>query len=226
MSYRETSLTEGEIYHVYNRGVEKRIIFENAEDYERFLNNLKILNTEDVVGSIFEFNKNKLDLPEQTEKLVNIIAYSLSPNHYHLILEQLKEGGIAKFMHKVGMGYAKYFNHKYQRVGTLFQGTFKSIHISTNEYLMYIISYVNLNNKIHTKKETDLKYSSWTEYTSDTVTNDKRLCITKIILDQFKDKNDYKKSALELLPELTRQKSEKREIKEKELRFKQIWLEI
>jgi putative transposase len=225
MSYRETTLTEGEIYHIYNRGVEKRIIFEDKEDYDRFLNNLRILNTEDVIGSVFEFNRNGLETPKQEERLVNIIAYSLSPNHYHLILEQIKEGGIAKFIHKVTMGYSKYFNHKHKRVGTLFQGVFKSIHINTNEYLLYLSAYVNLNNKIHSNK-IGLEYSSWREYSSQTELGYKNLCSNDIILSQYKNRADYKKYALELLPELTRQKIEKKELKGKELQFRKFALEI
>ncbi len=226
MSYRETNLIDGEIYHIYNRGVEKRIIFEDKEDYDRFLNSLEIFNTEDIAGGVFEFKRNGLERPKQNEKLVNIIAYSLNANHYHLILEQLKEGGITKFMHKVGMGYSKYFNHKYQRVGTLFQGVFKSIHISTNEYLLYLSTYVNLNNKIHKKNKSNLICSSWGEYSGGAIKDDKYLCTKEIILDQFKNKNEYLKYAEQLLPELIRQKEEKSKLNKDQVKLRQINLEI
>jgi len=225
MSYRETTLNIGEIYHVYNRGVEKRIIFKEKKDYERFTSSLIVFNTEDSTGGLFEFERQKLEKPPQDKKLVNIIAYSLGKNHYHFILEQIKENGIAKFMHKVGMGYSKYFNHKYQRVGTLFQGNFKSIHVSTDEYLFYLSVYINLNNKIHTGKTEDLEYSSWGEYSDNTITDGECLCSNELLLNECKNKNSYKKNALRLLPELIRQKMEKKELKEKEIKFQQITLE-
>lgn len=227
MGYRETKLVEGEIYHVYNRGVEKRIIFEDLEDYERFLGSLEIFNTEDINGGIFEFKRNGIEKPKQEDRLVNIIAYSLNPNHYHLILQQIKKDGVTKFIHKVAMGYSKHFNHKYKRVGTLFQGTFKSIHINTNEYLLYLGIYVNLNNKIHSKNNnSNLGYSSWEEYTAQRTNHNSDICSKDIILGQFKNRGDYTNYALELLPELIRQKSEKKAMEGKWLKFQQIALEI
>ncbi len=82
-------------------------------------------------------------------KLVDFIAYCINPNHYHFILRQLVDGGLSRFMQKFGGGYTQYYNKKNQRSGVLFQGTFKSIHINSNEYLLYLSAYVNLNNKVH-----------------------------------------------------------------------------
>ena len=77
--------------------------------------------------------------------LVSILAFCLMPNHYHLILKQIKEGGIIKFMQKFGTGYTMYFNQKNARTGALFAGTFKSNHIADDRYLKHLISYVHLN---------------------------------------------------------------------------------
>lgn len=80
--------------------------------------------------------------------MVKFIAYCINPNHYHFILQQVSEKGIEKFMQRLGMGYAKYFNNRRKRSGTLFQGKFKARHIDSNEYLLHVSSYVNLNYKL------------------------------------------------------------------------------
>ena len=74
--------------------------------------------------------------------LVEIVAYCLNPNHYHLIVKQISEKGIERFMQKIGTGYTNYFNKRYERSGALFQGKFKSIHIDSNEYLLHLSVYV------------------------------------------------------------------------------------
>jgi len=151
---RKIDFTTHEYYHIYNRGVDGRVIFPVPQDIKRFYQSLIEFNTLLPIGSIYEntFRKDghardMLDPPQ--DRLVNFICYCLNPNHFHLILEQVSERGIEKFMHRLGVGYSKYFNQKYKRVGSLFQGTFKAIHVSSNEYLLHLSAYINLNNKIH-----------------------------------------------------------------------------
>ncbi len=67
------------------------------------------------------------------------------PNHFHLIVKQLVDGGITKFMHKLGTGYTLYFNQKYKRTGSLFEGKFKRIYIDKDEYLIHLSRYIHLN---------------------------------------------------------------------------------
>ena len=81
----------------------------------------------------------------QREILVDIHSFCLMPNHFHLILQQRAEGGITKFMRKLGTGYTMYFNEKYQRIGVLFQGKFKAIPITSDEYLLHLSRYIHLN---------------------------------------------------------------------------------
>jgi putative transposase len=145
---RRVKLEIGEFYHVYNRGVEKRIIFKNSADYKRFLvllyiaNSTKSLHIKDFrsINSIEE-----IYAKDRGEQLVAIGAYCLMPNHFHLLLTPLVESGVSKFMLKLQTGYSMYFNKKNNRVGSLFQGTFKSQHINKNRYLMHIYSYIHLN---------------------------------------------------------------------------------
>lgn len=143
-------------YHIYNRGVEKRDIFLEENDYFRFVHGLyefndylPVLNanrrflesdnrTQDIDGGRTS-NRRKRD------QLVEIVCFCLMPNHFHLILHQLKENGVSQFMKKLGTGYAMYFNKKYKRVGSLFQGRFKSVLIESDEYLVHLSRYIHLN---------------------------------------------------------------------------------
>jgi REP element-mobilizing transposase RayT len=198
---RKIPFTTGEFYHVYNRGVEKRNIFQNKDDLARFFQSIQQFNTRNPIGSIYEnsFRKEKT-LGHEVSKLVNFVCYSTSLNHYHFILEQLADKGVEKFMHRLGNGYTKYFNHKYKRSGVLFQGVFQSKHISSNEYLLHLSVYINLNNRIHGRNCNilsglghEVSKSSWEEYTNDC---EIELCHNKnVILGQFKNKKEYKEFA-------------------------------
>jgi len=184
---RKVELVSGQYYHVYNRGVEKRDIFLDDSDYLRFLKSLKCFNQEDPIFSLFwdDIKKRNLGVGSlKSRKLVDIVAYCLNPNHFHLLLKQVIDGGISEFMRRLGTGYTGYFNHKYQRSGVLFQGRFKSIHISSNSYLLYLSAYINENNFIHgyTENSRNWKYSSYSDYIGE---RQGELCNKDIILDQF-----------------------------------------
>ncbi|MCD5384341.1 MAG: transposase, partial [Candidatus Pacebacteria bacterium] len=150
MSYRKEELSDGEIYHVYNRGVDKRIIFEDKQDFFQFLQMLDLCNVDMTCGGLDKY-KYPFNLERRNNKspLVEIISYCLNQNHYHLMLRQIGKSGVSQFMQKVGTAYAMYFNQKNQRTGSLFQGKFKSIHVGTDEYLKGLSAYINLNNVIH-----------------------------------------------------------------------------
>lgn len=92
---RKHSFTNGEFYHIFNRGVEKRNIFLDKTDFERFLKSIEEFNTIKPIGSLYEnsFLKNKLGSRTTKSRLVNVVCYCLNPNHYHFILEQRSEGG-------------------------------------------------------------------------------------------------------------------------------------
>jgi putative transposase len=145
---RKIKLEIEEFYHVYNRGVEKRLIFKHPSDYKRFLVLLYITNgTKSLHMNNFRSLPSIEDLfqKDHGKPLVAIGAYCLMPNHFHLLLTPLVEGGVSKFMLKLQTGYSMYFNKKNDRVGSLFQGVFKSQHINKNRYLMHIYSYIHLN---------------------------------------------------------------------------------
>ncbi len=144
MSTRNITFSVEEFYHIYNRGVDKRDIFLDDEDRDRFIrllfvcNSFKPLIYKDVRGfSFYEFDKG--------EEMVAIGAYCLMPNHFHILIREIKEGGTVKFMSKLLTSYSSYFNRKYDRTGTLFEGAFKASHLNRDEYLKYIFSYIHLN---------------------------------------------------------------------------------
>src|SRR3989339_312347 len=140
MGLRRTPLVTGEYYHIYNRGVEKREIFSDKEDYSHFLKLLYICNSIKSI-TLREIGKNF----DRENTIVDIGAYCLMPNHFHLLCHEKIENGISLFMKKLLTAYAMYFNKKYERSGVLFQGRFKSEHASTDKYLKYLYAYIHLN---------------------------------------------------------------------------------
>ncbi len=213
---RKTQFAEGEYYHVYNRGVDKRSIFNDHEDIERFFQCMNEFNVIEPIGSLYENSykraqlrgpASKLSDENVSEKLVEFIAYCLNPNHFHFVLKQIVEKGIEKIMQRIGTGHTMFFNNKYKRNGSLFQGRFKAVHIDSNEYLLHVSSYVNLNDHVHQLggPASQLVRSSWREYM------DKRIegvCEKEIILEQFRNIDEYRKFALSSLESTIKRKEE------------------
>jgi putative transposase len=214
---RKTEFANGEYYHIFNRGVDKREIFSCQKDYTRFLEGMREFNREESIGSLFHLNLRRLKLKppggsslshrvaSAGRPLVSIICYCLNPNHYHFILRQEVEYGISKFMHKLAMGYVHYFNKKSDRSGALFQGKFKAVHIASNEKLLLLSVYVNTNHFIHgcsnqdptssSNSRSDLESNFW-PYASLPDYLGKRsgtLCDKVPILGQFKNIPEYAK---------------------------------
>lgn len=157
---RKIKFQIGKIYHILNRGVEKRKIFVTDSDKWRFLQGLYLFNEKNssnhILYNIEKENNGRINfklLKEFIKKngknrnpIIKIMAVCLMPNHYHLLVEELQEGGISFFMHRLGVGYASFFNKKYSRVGPLFQGRFKAIEIKDNLQLKYVLAYINVIN--------------------------------------------------------------------------------
>jgi putative transposase len=147
---RKVQFTNDYLYHVYNRGTEKRTIFTEDADYFRFIHDLYEFNN---VKAVLHLSRKLSDsvligrgsTSTNRERMVEIVAFCLMPNHFHFILRQTKEGGIVKFMQKVGTGYTMYFNQKNKRSGVLFQGRFKAILVDNDEYFLPLLNYIHLN---------------------------------------------------------------------------------
>jgi REP element-mobilizing transposase RayT len=198
----------GKYYHVYNRGTDKRDIILDDEDLKRFMQSLVEFNTIDPIQSIFQQHlKKRLKFSSSTTKkpLVSIIAYCINLNHFHLLITPLVDQGIEKFMQRIG-GYTRFFNEKYNRSGSLFQGRFKSKIIEDNNYLLNLSAYINFNNRDENSNLiSKFSKSSLEEYTQDET---KGLCNKEIVLSNFKSKNDYYKFAKSSWKETLKRKEE------------------
>lgn len=149
------------IIHVLNRGVDKRKIFIDDRDRFRFVHDLFEFNDQNNVLNILPRYKTMDIGRPYIEKrprklLVDLYAFCLMDNHYHLLLSPRVEGGVSKFMKKLNMGYAKYFNEKYKRSGALFQGKYKSVVIEKDAHFIHLPYYIHFN-------PLDFEFSEWRE---------------------------------------------------------------
>jgi REP element-mobilizing transposase RayT len=189
MGLRNSNLVEKEYYHIYNRGNGKNKIFNSEKDYDRFTKLLYVCNSK----KSFTFRDSIVDQKidawdfDRGEPPVEICAWVLMPNHFHLILISHRSdlwgenyNPITEFMRKLSTAYVMYFNKKYNRTGSLFEGKFKSKNIGKENYFNYLFSYIHLNpikltqsdwqeNGIKDKKEaisflTDFPHSSFQDF--------------------------------------------------------------
>jgi len=150
---RKIPIISGEIYHVCNRGVDHRKIFIDEEDYYRFIHDLFEFNDENSVINVNYFFNNKSAQSMDTRRpyigprkiLAEILAFSLMPNHYHLLIKPKTDAGGSELMKKINGGYARYFNNKYQRQGALFQGRYKAVLIENESHFIHIPYYIHAN---------------------------------------------------------------------------------
>jgi len=224
-----------EIYHVLNRGVDKRKIFLDDQDYFRFIHDLFEFNDENRVNTTFyRFHKSNDIASRKIEKrekrprklLVDIHAFTLMPNHYHILLSPRKERGISRFMKKLNMGYAKYFNQKYERKGALFEGRYKFIIVKDDSHFIHLPYYIHLNplDLLSTEwRQREIKsygksinflekyrWSSHLDYLGKK--NFPSVINKKLLLDFFEGEDEYKKSIYGWLKNLDVEKNE--ELKE------------
>jgi len=152
VSVRSVQFRNDYIYHVFNRGVERRPIFISMSDNKRFEMLIDYYRFADIPKSFSHYLN--LSLEERkiycnsfhsSPMIVNILSYCFMPNHFHLILRQCRDGGIQKTLANISNGYAKYFNTKYNRIGPLFQGPFKAVLVETDEQLIHLSRYIHLN---------------------------------------------------------------------------------
>lgn len=201
---RKVILATGELYHLYNRGVEKRPIFTRTRDYERAkemiwyyryrrprlrYSHYKELSPE--AKSVY--------VPTLTAQplKVAVLCYSFMPNHFHFLLRQEEERGITEFFSAFCNSYAKYFNTKYKRVGPLFQGEFKAVRIEDNEQLLHVSRYIHLNPStaflVEPESLSSYPWTSFPEY----VAGSESVCDTTLVLSQFSKAKEYESFVLD-----------------------------
>lgn len=191
MPYRITPLVNDSFYHIYNRGVEKRKIFMEDKDYQRFLQTIYYYQFSGPKPRFSTHKRFKIKDFDKSPKIVEIVCYCLMPNHFHLLLKQLKNNGIQEFLSKITNSYTKYFNTKNKRVGSLMQGQFKAVSVETDEQLVHLSRYIHLNPFVAeiTKDWENFPYSSIREFTRNAIFS---ICVTDTILNFFTSLAKYK----------------------------------
>lgn len=147
MGYRQTEFAVDEWYHCYTRSIDKQVVFKDVDDYNRFLESLYLCNGSRTLlrGALYRPSHEHLLSLKRGEPLVAIGAYCLMPNHFHLLLRQIAEGGISTFMQKMGTSFSMYYNLKYEHVGNVFIKPFRAKHVGQDDYFQRVIQYIHLN---------------------------------------------------------------------------------
>ncbi|MEX2028313.1 MAG: transposase [Candidatus Curtissbacteria bacterium] len=200
---RNIKIAPGEYYHIYNRGVNKQKIFHDKTDCIRFIFLILYFQspvTFPQIGRAVKyfvkhsvFDTNAENIPKIIKsRFVELIMFCLMPNHFHLVLKEVEEGGIARYMQRVLNSYSKYYNAKYQKSGHLFQGPYCAVHIKDDRQLMYLSAYIHKNSRelSEWKNREDLyPWSSYQDYIEENRWGD--LLMSSIVIDRFKDKKEY-----------------------------------
>ena len=211
---RKEKLVPNEYYHIYCRTVLKIPEFSGNENANKLAQNFLLANSTNSSQAFDYLRANQystleraIEIAKEGEKLVDILCYSIKPNHYHLLIKELKENGATDFTRRCNTSIAKYINTKTERKGPLFESNFKSKHIDSNEYLLHLSVYVHLNpldflsgkewrtNQLtdwHTNKNKllDYQWSSLKHFIKEDF-SDPRISGEEIISSQFNNKNEY-----------------------------------
>lgn len=203
MPLRKIPIAAGEIYHVFNRSVARQPIFLTINDFKRAIECIKFYLHGNLPLRFSHFNRLPVEQKDQIIKkiddcpqIIEILSFCLMPNHVHFLLKSLTDNGIIKFMSNFQNSYAKYFNLKTNRNGTLFQPMFKAIRIETDEQLIHTSRYIHLNplTSYIVKSIEDLEGYHWSSYPIYCNANSSPNFITKEpVLSFFKNISDFKK---------------------------------
>lgn len=202
---RKDPLVNGEIYHIFNRGIDKRVTFASHDEYLRAYRTIKYYQLVNLPLKfcsyllLSEEFRQKVDEKSDGKKLITIFAYCLMPNHFHFLMRQEVDGGISKFIGQFLNSYTRYFNTKHKRIGGLFLDQFKNTLISSEGQLLHVSRYIHLNpySSCVVKNLDEMinyKWSSLQEY----LCNKKDgLCSKRIVMDAFNNNiNSYKEFVL------------------------------
>lgn len=199
---RKEILANGEVYHVFNRGVERRPLFTNKREYQRALDslnyyrfgNIPLKFSKYLIRPLLERSKLLEQIQNKNQKRISISSYCLMPNHYHFLVRQEVDNGISRFISDFSNSLSKYFNIKHLRNGPLFQGPFKAVRVETLEQLLHLSRYIHLNpvvsRLIKPNAAFTYPWSSLLEYCGASQLN---ICDKEMILSEFKSVGAYKR---------------------------------
>lgn len=196
MPYRIIPFVNGEYYHIYNRGLEKQNIFTNSRDHSQFIKTLFYYQIQNPKPKFSLYRQSKTYPIDPSKKIVDVICYCLMPNHFHLLIKQLQEGGISEFMRRFIHSYTSYRNVKHKRQGPVFQGVFKAVMMETDEQLIHVSRYIHLNPLVSLLVK-DLNLFAWSSYKSYIGLDDNPAIAKQEMLGFFKDPQEYKKFVLD-----------------------------
>ena len=192
------------IYHVFNRGIERRTVFISKREFERMVDLIRFYRHKDIPLRFSqlllqpeEIRNVILENVYSSNKIVEILCYCFMPNHFHFMLRQKHDGGIAKFVSNITNAYTKYFNTKNARIGPLFQGTFKAVLVESDEQLIHLSRYIHLNpvssSIIEIKELKTYPYSSYQDYLS----SSEDIVNKEFVLSMFKNVKQYERFVLD-----------------------------
>jgi len=199
-TFRKITFQDGEIYHVFNRGIDRRSTFTDKKEFERFQKLIKFYRHIDIPIRFSKVNQYPQEVREKiladlykSRRMIDILSYCIMPNHFHFLLKQTEEKGISTFISNITNAYTKYFNTKSERTGPLFEGVFKAVHIESEEQLIHVSRYIHLNpvaSSIIADDELEAyKWSSYPEYLS---LSSEEITQKELILNMFKSLNAYR----------------------------------
>ena len=198
---RKIRIAPGEHYHIFNRAVNKQIIFHNTSDYARFLFLIlhfqSPINFPQIGRVIKEFVKHRvLDISKEIikKRTIELVAFCFMPNHFHLIAKELDEGGIAAYMQRVLNAYGKYYNTKYNKTGHVFQGPYRAVHITDDRQLLYLSAYIHRNPREISRWVNKEDHYEWSSY-QDCIEKNRwgNLLVPEVLMGEFKNKDEYGK---------------------------------
>lgn len=206
MPYRETPLVAGEVYHVFNRGIDRIPTFTDKREYGRALETVNFYRFSSTPIKFSRFLKlNDLDRNEVFEKmklsqeLVEILCFCFMPNHFHFLIRQLADRGISQFISIFLNSYTRYFNTKKERVGPLFLDQFKAVRMERDEQLLHVSRYIHLNpyTGFLVQNEEQLEKYDWSSFRKYLNLDKSGFCKIDEILSFFKDPESYKEFVLD-----------------------------
>lgn len=193
MKYRQSPAPQ-EYYHVFNRSNQKQTIFHDKQDHERFLLVMLLTQYTQPVRNISRLSVQSLTLHKyaRSEKLVDIIAFCIMPNHFHLLLFNKTEAGVSKYMQRLLTSYSKYYNQKYGSSGHLFQGRYGRTHISDDTQLLHTSAYIHRNPRELDEWRSDVYHYPWSS-AQDYISNNRwdELMTRDIIINHFQNSQEY-----------------------------------
>ena len=196
---RKLVFRDGEIYHVFNRGVDRRSVFTNTKEFERAKNLARFYRHKNTPVRFSQVIQQPQDIRDQilndlykSERLVDILAFCIMPNHFHFLLKQNSKKGIPIFMANFTNAYTKYFNTKHKRFGPLLEGIFKAVFIESDEQLLHVSRYIHLNPATSSIiEESQLSSYGWSSYPEYLFLSQDDIAQKKLILDMFKSTKKY-----------------------------------